>query len=218
MAVDAHEMLVQLLGTPSEGGQEVVINHSAGEQYTIDNVASLIESVLEKASALLGSGPRIRGLRLSVRVRSAEGLRACLSLSAEAIRQVASLSAALDFDPFPVLTVLEDEWSGETGQSEPRTRPELVVVLVGDSPSNGKERVLSKVSRQWYTDENLRITVAEAISEGRLNVEGDIALWEPQVGVRLSSDRANPASMFLSSDLIHAMALCGASLDFDPYV
>ncbi|WP_367346820.1 hypothetical protein [Stenotrophomonas bentonitica] len=218
MEVNSHEVLVELLGTHPASDQEVIIAQMASDKYTIENVASLVGCVLGNAVATLADGLRTLSPRLKVRVRSDEGLRPCLNLSAARIGQIAYASASLDFDHCSVATIIEEDEAQEAYRGESVARPELVVVFVGDSPTSGKEVVLSRLSRQWYTLDDLQATVAEAIAGATQQVGGDIALWDPQVGVRLSSERGIHAALYLPAELIQAIASCGASLDFDPYV
>lgn len=218
MEVNTHEVLVELLGTYPDGDQEVVISRMEGGKYTIENVATLIGCVLDTAVAALGGGLSQLRPRLKVRVRSGEGLRSCLHLSAASIRQIASASASLDFDPYPVFGSVDEDATNGAHRGVPVTWPELVVVFVGESPSSREEAVLSRVGCQWYTLDDLQATVTEAIARAAQQVGEGMALWDPQVGVRLSSGRGIRAVLYLSADVIQAMASCGASLDFDPYV
>lgn len=96
--------------------------------------------------------------------------------------------------------------------------PELVVLFIGDSPDTGRESVIAKLICQQYSLEGLQACVAQSIEIARVKLEAVAALWHPQVGIRLSSDRSVLPALHLSAETVQQMASCEASLDFDPYV
>ncbi len=98
------------------------------------------------------------------------------------------------------------------------TRPELVVVLVGDAPESGEEVILSRFERQLYRTGDIQSGVHEVLQLGLQKVQGEAKLWGLQVGVRLSSQRGLWPGFNLSCDVIGLMASGSVSLDFDPYV
>jgi hypothetical protein len=135
-------------------------------------------------------------LEVDVRVRAGEGDRAC-RISSATLEKMASISASLNFDP---------ELTGDGGadglelgsDSAPSTRPELVVVLVGDSPVSGEEVILSRVERQQYRTGDIQEGVHEALQRGLEKVGGEAKVWALEVGVRLSSQRGcGRVSIFL---------------------
>lgn len=211
-------VLVQLIATDPERAQEVVLAELESDDYDMDVVDAMIFCAADKAPRDLEGGLAIWKPCVKVRVFSAEELRSCLHVSAEVIRRIALASAALDFDPYPAIVPVDEgddlNWEGK----ELRTCPELVVVFVGNSPSTHEELVLSTVECLWYTFENLRVAAAGVIALATLQVEEDLALWEPELGVRLSSGRGIRPELYLSAELIQTMASCGVTLDFDPYV
>lgn len=177
----------------------------------------LIRKVIECRGAATLAESTHQAPEIIVRVRAGEGDRACLNLSSATLEKMASISASLNFDP---------ELTGDggadglelDGEIAPSTRPELVVVLVGDSPVSGEEVILSRVERQQYRTGDIQGGVHEALQCGLEKVKGEAKLWALQVGVRLSSQRGVWPGFNLSCDVIRRMASGGVSLDFDPYV
>jgi len=211
------EILVALrVSVPGSSGYDVMaqLSREVNEVATADE---LISSIVDDQSAvglfeLIGRAPEI-----TVRVRVGEGDRACLNLSSATLEKMASISASLSFDP---------ELTGDGGadgleleeECAPSTRPELVVVLVGDSPVSGEEVILSRVERQQYGTGDIQGGVHEALQRGLEKVGGEAKVWALEVGVRLSSQRGVWPGFNLSCDVIRLMASGGVSLDFDPYV
>lgn len=204
------------LRVPGSSGGDVMaqLSREVNEVATADE---LISSIVDDQSAvglfeLIGRAPEI-----TVRVRVGEGDRACLNLSSATLEKMASISASLSFDP---------ELTGDGGadgleleeECAPSTRPELVVVLVGDSPVSGEEVILSRVERQQYGTGDIQGGVHEALQRGLEKVGGEAKVWALEVGVRLSSQRGVWPGFNLSCDVIRLMASSGVSLDFDPYV
>ncbi|MCU1067191.1 hypothetical protein [Stenotrophomonas maltophilia] len=187
------------------------------EVNEVDAADVLIRNVIDCRGAASLAEPTHQALEVDVRVRIGEGARACLNLSSVTVEKMASIFASLNFDP---------ELAGDGGadgleleeESAPSTRPELVVVLVGDSPVSGEEVILSRVERQQYRTGDIQGGVHEALQRGLEKVEGKAKLWALQVGVRLSSQRGVWPGFNLSCDVIRLMASGGVSLDFDPYV
>lgn len=204
-----------LVGNHSESGEERVLAEGQCREYTLANVESLIGEVLERASLSPAVHPSLSRPRLVIRVWSAEGLRSCLNLSAESVRQIAQASALVEFEPY---TFVEPIGAEQSALREWPSKPELVVIVVGDSPQTGKEVVLASAERQWYTLDELQLSVAEVLALALQRVDGDVRLWMPQLGVRLASDRGLRPALHLPAALIAELASCGASLDFDPYV
>ncbi|WP_075676411.1 hypothetical protein [Stenotrophomonas sp. TD3] len=187
------------------------------EVNELDAADVLIRKVVDCRGAASLADSTHQALEVDVRVRIGEGARACLNLSSVTVEKMASISASLNFDP---------ELIGDDGadglelkeESAPSTRPELVVVLVGDSPVSGEEVILSRVERQQCRTGDIQGGVHEALQRGLEKVEGEAKLWALQVGVRLSSQRGVWPGFNLSCDVIRLMASGGVSLDFDPYV
>lgn len=177
----------------------------------------LIRKVIECRGAATLAESTHQAPEIIVRVRVGEGDRACLNLSSATLEKIASISASLSFDP---------ELTGDGGadgleleeECAPSTRPELVVVLVGDSPISGEEVILSRVERQQYGTGDIQGGVHEALQRGLEKVGGEAKVWALEVGVRLSSQRGVWPGFNLSCDVIRLMASSGVSLDFDPYV
>ncbi len=204
------------LRVPGSSGGDVMAQLSR-EVNEVAAADELISSIVDDQSAvglfeLIGRAPEI-----TVRVRVGEGDRACLNLSSATLEKMASISASLSFDP---------ELTGDGGadgleleeECAPSTRPELVVVLVGDSPVSGEEVILSRVERQQYGTGDIQGGVHEALQRGLEKVGGEAKVWALEVGVRLSSQRGVWPGFNLSCDVIRLMASSGVSLDFDPYV
>ncbi|MBN4942322.1 hypothetical protein [Stenotrophomonas pavanii] len=123
--------------------------HLSREVNELDAADGLIRKVIDCRGAVSLTESTHQPLEVDVRVRIGEGARACLNLSSATLEKMASISASLNFDP---------ELTGDGGadvleleeESAPSTRPELVVVLVGDSPVSDEEVILSRVERQQY--------------------------------------------------------------------
>ncbi|WP_188485696.1 hypothetical protein [Stenotrophomonas maltophilia] len=211
------EILVALrVSVPGSSGYGVMAQLSR-EVNEIAMADELISSIVDDQLAVGLIELISRAPEITVRVRAGEGDRACLNLSSATLEKMASISASLNFDP---------ELTGDGGadgleleeESAPSTRPELVVVLVGDSPASDEEVILSRVERQQYRTGDIEGGVHEALQRGLEKVEGEAKLWALQVGVRLSSQRGVWPGFNLSCDVIRLMASGGVSLDFDPYV
>ena len=213
------EILTSVVGLHPASGQETVLAACSCDDYTLDVLEESIRRVAESVKTSLGDGAEAWQPRLTSRVWSREGLSPCHNLSADTIRMIGSISGSLDFaeqrrngddesgcDADPQVPDIE-------GQS-----PELVVLFVGNCPDTGKESVIAKAVSQQYSLENQQACVAESIQLAQAELQGATPLWQPQVGVRLSSDRGVLPAMQLSAELVQRMAACEASLDFDPYV
>jgi hypothetical protein len=183
----------------------------------IDVADELIRTAVDRrAIAGLLELPR-RDLEVNVRVGIGDGLRACLNLSSATLEEMASVSAALNFDPTPTGDAGRDGLE-MAEESTPTTHPELVVVLVGSSPESSEEVILSRFERQRYGTGDVQEGVHEVLQLGLGKVQGEAKLWGLQVEVRLSSQRGVWPGFNLSCDVIRLMASGSVSLDFDPYV
>lgn len=212
------EVRIQLIGTDARTGESTVLSEVRSAEYSVDRLESVARQALDEARLDPVHASSGLGLCLKIRIWSAEGLRSCLNLTSGLIGRLSLVSAALDFDPYPADGSGGDQDGIVADGSHMDAGPELVVVLVGDSPLTRAEWTLSTATRDRYTLDEAQVCIAEAIAAGVAKVEGDISLWKPQVGVRLSSDRGGHAALYLSADLVMTIARCGASLDFDPYV
>ncbi|HEL3778542.1 hypothetical protein [Stenotrophomonas forensis] len=204
------------VSVPGNSGYDVMAQLSR-EVNEVSTADELISSIVDDQSAvglfeLTGRAPE-----MTVRVRAGEGDRACLSLSSATFEKMASISASLNFEPELTRDGCADGLELEQ-ECAPSTRPELVVVLVGDSPVSGEEVILSRVERQQYRTGDVQGGVHEALQRGLEKAVGEAKLWALQVGVRLSSQRGVWPGFNLSCDVIRLMASGGVSLDFDPYV
>ncbi|HIE0127673.1 hypothetical protein [Stenotrophomonas maltophilia] len=187
------------------------------EVNELDAADVLIREVIDFRGATSLAESTHQALEVDVRVRIGEGARACLNLSSVTLEKMASISASLNFDPELTGDGGADGLELE-GESAPSTRPELVVVLVGDSPVSGEEVILSRIEHQLYRTGDIQSGVHEVLQRGLERVEGEARVWALQVGVRLSSQRGVWPGFNLSWDVIRLMASGGVSLDFDPYV
>lgn len=219
MDLDVPEILARVVGLHPASGQETVLADCSCDDYNLDDLEESIRQVAESVKSSHSDGAEAWHPRLTVRVWSREGLRPCLNLSADTIRMIACISASLDF------AQQHRNGDGEPGCGRDRQvlgvegqSPELAVLFVGDSPETSKESVIAKVVSQQYSLESLQTCVAESIELAQAGLQGATALWQPQVGVRLSSDRGVLPAMHLSAEIVQRMAACEASLDFDPYV
>ncbi len=194
-----------------------VIAQLSREVNEVDAADELIRTAVDRrAVAGLLELPR-RDLEVNVRVGIGEGLRACLNLSAATLEEMAFASASLSFDP--ALTGDAGRDGSEMAEEEySATRPELVVVLVGDAPESGEEVILSRFERQLYRTGDIQSGVHEVLQLDLQKVQGEAKLWGLQVEVRLSSQRGLWPGFNLSCDVIGLMASGSVSLDFDPYV
>ncbi|WNH53219.1 hypothetical protein [Stenotrophomonas oahuensis] len=219
MEVDVPEISAGIIGLHPDTGQEAVLADSSSDENTLENLEASIRRVAESVKSDLGDVAEAWHPRLAVRVWSREGLRPCLNLSADTIRLIASISACLDFAP----NQRNEYEDGAHGQDEPvlgneSQSPELVVLFIGDSPETGSESVIAKVVCQHYSLESLQACISESVALAQIELGVEASLWNPQVGVRLSSDRAISPALCISAGLVQQIASCGASLDFDPYV
>lgn len=219
MEVAIPEISTSVVGLHPTTGQETVLAVSSCDEYNLDNLEESIRRVAESVISHFGAGAEAWQPRLIARIWSRDDLRPCLSLSADTIGLIACVSASLDFAQLQGNECVEPGY-GQDGPSidVEGHSPELVVLFIGDSPDTGKEAVLAKVVSHQYSLENLQACVAESIELARAKLQGATALWQPQVGVRLSSDRGILPAMHLPAELVQLMASCEASLDFDPYV
>lgn len=128
---------------------ELWVDGASVARSELDAADGLIRKVIDCRGAVSLTESTHQSLEIDVRVRIGEGARACLNLSSAAFEKMASISASLNFDPELTGDGGADELELEE-ESAPSTRPELVVVLVGESPVSGEEVILSRVERQQY--------------------------------------------------------------------
>lgn len=161
--------------------------HLSREVKELDAADGLIRKVIDCRGAVSLTESTHQSLEIDVRVRIGEGARACLNLSSAAFEKMASISASLNFDPELTGDGGADEL--ELEESAPSTRPELVVVLVGESPVSGEEVILSRVERQQYRAGDIQGGVHEALQRGleRVRVRRRCGRWRWEYAYRVSA-------------------------------
>jgi hypothetical protein len=214
------EAVVRFVVTESSGGDERVLATQSCEEYLLDEVEEAICGVANAVGLMSHARPAAGESRIEARVWSREGNRASLHLCAETVQRMASTSASFDFDLQPLAPVKEPEEIFEEDEFdvEIAPKPELIVLFIGNSPETGLELVVASANRALYSAEGLEVCIGEVIAAARDRIRTNIEAWRPEIGVRLLSYRGIRPTLYLPPDVVQAVASCGASLDFDPYV
>lgn len=220
MELGLPEAIVRFVVSDPLGGGERVLEKQSCKEYLLDDVETAIYGVADAVGPVSDPAAAAGESRVEVRVWSREGVRASLHLCAETVLRIAATSAAFDFDLQPMASVEEPEEPFEKDEvnDNPAPKPELTVVFIGDPPDTGIEQVIATASRALYSVDGLEACIKEVIEAAHHTIQGDVASWKPEIGVRLLSFRGIPPSLYLPSKVVQAIASCGASVDFDPYV
>ncbi len=94
------ELVTLFVGNSPETGKECILARSCRDIYTMDGLQKCIHETIELARK--GAEGEIESWRpqIGVRLSSERGIRPSIYLSADVIKEVSSLGASLDFDPY----------------------------------------------------------------------------------------------------------------------